>query len=236
MPAQEKNFCRSSEAAEPSFPLTMSKFDAILFDLDGTLADTRADLAAALNASLLKFGREPLSVTAVTALIGDGARPLLRKALSRADEETLEEALGFFLAHYLDHCVEKTALYPGVAETLPRLGVAALGVVTNKPLPPTEAILKALKIRPLFKVVLGGDSLPVRKPSPEPLLEAVRQLGTSPGRTLMVGDSAVDVVAARAAGMASCVVTYGYRSEEELKAASPDFTIKAFPDLQGLLH
>lgn len=205
--------------------------DAIFFDLDGTLADTREDIARSLNHALGRLGRPPLPLERVKRIIGDGFRTLLERALDTTDPGPVEEGLAVFAPHYLEHCADHTILYPGVRETLERLSSKKLAVVTNKPQAHTRAILKVLAVNDFFREILAGDSLPVRKPKPEPLLEAARRLGVEPGRTLMVGDSPGDIQAGKAAGSLTCGVTFGYRAAEEIKAAGPDFIVSEFAQL-----
>jgi phosphoglycolate phosphatase len=207
----------------------------VLFDLDGTLIDSRRDIAASVNHTLSVLGRAPLSVERVERMVGDGVRQLLTRAYGPMDEPTLQRALEIFLPYYQDHCVDSTSLYPGVMETLHSLKGKGLAIVTNKPLAHTEKTLKALGLDSHFPVVLGGDSLPRRKPDPDPLWEALRRLDVPAANALMVGDSPMDIQAARSAGVRVAAVSYGFRTGEELKACSPDFLIGAFTELREVL-
>ncbi|MGQ0645822.1 MAG: phosphoglycolate phosphatase [Elusimicrobiota bacterium] len=200
-----------------------------MFDLDGTLADTREDIAASVNEALRRLGRPPRDVAEIKGFIGDGFRSLMKRALGAEDEALADRALEIFSPHYLAHCADRSALYPGVSATLERLSGRALAVVTNKPEAHSRAILKALGLEKFFPVVLGGDSLPVRKPDPGPLREALRRLGVPAEAALMVGDSANDIRAAKAAGVSVCAVTYGYRPREELAGA--DMILDRIEDL-----
>jgi phosphoglycolate phosphatase len=149
----------------------------VLFDLDGTLIDSRRDIAACVNFTLAALGRRsPLSVESVGQMVGDGVRQLLARAAGPLDEATMKRALEIFLSYYFDHCADTTQLYPNVMETLKALRPRGLAVVTNKPMAHTEKTLKALGVESLFEVVLGGDSLLMRKPDPGPVTEAITAL------------------------------------------------------------
>ena len=209
--------------------------DALLFDLDGTLADTREDIALSLNHTLARLGRPPVNLEQVTRFIGDGARQLVARALGGAENGALQAAMNIFLPHYTDHCADHLRLYPGAKSVLEMFSQKGLAVVTNKPEAATRLVLKALGIDGFIKVVIGGDTLAARKPSPEPLLEAARRLGVSPALAGMVGDSPGDIQAGKAAGMWTCAVTYGYRTAEELKAAAPHALISNLEGLQEVI-
>lgn len=214
----------------------MMEVKGILFDLDGTLIDSRRDIAACVNYTLSELGGyPPLSLESVEQMVGDGVRQLLTRAAGPMDEPTMKRALDIFLPYYFDHCADTTQLYPNVLETLNALGSRGLAVVTNKPMAHTEKTLKALGMDDLFPVVLGGDSLATRKPHPAPVLEAVRRLGVSPDQALMVGDSPMDIHAARSAGVRVAAVTYGFRTGAELMSHAPDYLLGGFAELREVL-
>jgi phosphoglycolate phosphatase len=215
---------------------TALKVDALLFDLDGTLVDTREDILGSVNHALAAVGRPPRRLEEVTDFIGDGALQLMERSLGPSDPAVLRTAHDLFIDHYEAHCTDRSVLYPGVRELLGRLARRPLAVVTNKPMDHTRRLLKALGVDVLFREVVAGDSLPVRKPRPEPLLEAARRLGSVPARTLMVGDSAIDVVAGKAAGMLTCAVTGGYRPVRELEEAGPDLVLGDLAELDRRLE
>jgi phosphoglycolate phosphatase len=209
-----------------------SRFRAILFDLDGTLVDTLADLTSAVNFVLGRSGRPVRSQEEIRGFIGDGARRLLKESLGRPSGEAVEEAYSMFAPYYLAHCADRSALYPGVQDVLDRLRPAArLGVVTNKPEAPARLILTRLGVLDRFDVVIAGDTLPVKKPDPGPVREALQRLGVAAWDALMVGDSPGDVRAARAAGASSCGVLYGYRPEKELRDEKPSCVINEFREI-----
>lgn len=213
------------------------RVDLLIFDLDGTLVDSRQDLTASVNHALGRMGLPPLPIETVTGFIGDGARLLFTRSLEAArgvaDEAEVEAGLRAFREHYGLHLLDATRPYPGVPEALQVLGQKAMAVATNKPEDFSLAILKGLGLHHHFRVVLGGDSTPHKKPHPaqaEAILAAVR---LPPAAALVVGDSPQDIAMARAAGCGACAVTYGLRPREELAAAAPDFLLD---DLRDLPH
>lgn len=184
----------------------------ILFDLDGTLIDSAADLAMAVNLTRRDFGLPPKSLPEVISAVGNGVRKLLERTIPECADR-MEELLARQRKHYGDHLLDQTALYPGVEETLRRLAGAGhrLGVVTNKPAAATHAILEGLGILPLFGAVIGGGDCAKLKPDPEPLFLAAERLGThlTPD-DWMVGDSFTDLGAGRNAGIKRCFCTFGF--------------------------
>jgi len=203
---------------------------AVLFDLDGTLVETRQDIATGVNLLLVERGYAPMPVDAVARYVGHGARNLITRCLEESgapssSADDLEQALHRFRIHYGAHLLETTHAYPGIPDLLGRLARAgiALAVVTNKPEDLSRGILRGLDLSRFFRVVIGGESLPERKPHPGPLLQAREELAAQQGETLMVGDSTIDIEAARAARVAVAAVTWGFSSRESLIAASPDY-------------
>jgi phosphoglycolate phosphatase len=193
---------------------------AIAFDLDGTLLDTIHDLAAATNALLEELGDSPLPKETIRTLVGKGIPNLLRRALAIArevpaeaiDDETLADALARYPRHYTSVLGRETRAYPGMREGLDRLSAMGfpLAIITNKAHRFVAPHLEHAGIAECFSLVIGGDSLPTRKPQPGPLLHCAQALGITPQRLLMVGDSVNDVAAARAAGCPVLVLPYGY--------------------------
>lgn len=188
-------------------------FDTVVFDLDGTLADTAPDLAAALNAALRALGRPIVPAESVRHLVGHGARALLRRGLAtsgEADEALVERGLSAFLDYYAAHICDGTSIYPGLElalDELARRGVA-LAVCTNKPERLTRALIGALGWQDRFSAIIAGDTLAVRKPDPAPLREAIARAGG--GRAVLIGDSIVDADTARAAGLPFVAVSFGF--------------------------
>lgn len=216
-------------------------YKCLLFDLDGTLVDSRADLANSVNLMLTELGRDPLSSCRVLNFVGEGARLLVERSLSASAEippqpDEVDHALKIFQHHYREHLLDFTRVYPEVEETLSSLSHVPKAIVTNKPYEFSVALLEGLGMLSQFQVVLGGDSLPERKPSPMMLLEAARSIGVSPSACLMVGDTKFDVVAGQAAGMKTCGYVPGFRGRTELAEAGADFLIERFSELCVLVE
>ncbi len=214
----------------------MSRFRLLVFDLDGTLVDSTVDLASAVNAMLAQLapGTPPLPVPVVRSLVGNGAANLVGASLRRAGlDHSLEQALPLFLHHYSRCLLDTTRLYPGIAEELAALRGCALAVLSNKPGPMCRVILEGLGVAPLFARIWGTGDFPGRKPEPGPLLLLMRELGTLPGETLLVGDSAVDVRTARAAGVTVYGVSWGL-DPQSLAEEPPDAMLGNLSDLRKL--
>ncbi|RQW82708.1 MAG: HAD-IIIA family hydrolase [Geobacter sp.] len=212
----------------------MKKIDLILFDLDGTLIDSLDDLANATNQMLLSLGRAAVSREQVRGYVGQGARRLVERAMPDAATEEIERGLSLFLVYNEEHIVDRTRLYPGVVETLTTLRDAGLtlAVVSNKNAALCTKVLTTLEADGFFACVIGADSLPERKPSPEPLLKVLRYFAVPPERAVMVGDSVNDIAAGQAAGLATIGCTFGYGDLAEIKDA--DFLIDSLPELLKL--
>lgn len=213
---------------------------SLLFDLDGTLIDSRADLATSINLMLGDCGLAQLGEERIISFVGEGAKLLVERSLAAAGEGAanagqIDEALDIFKRHYGNHLLDRTTLYPEVCETLDRLDQFPLAVVTNKPFEFTVAILEGFGLRERFTAVIGGDSLPERKPSPLMLHEAARRCNVPTSRALMIGDSRIDVAAGRNAGMATCGYTSGFRGRDELAAAGADYLIDHLGELVAIV-
>lgn len=213
------------------------RFQAVLFDLDGTLIDSRGDIAAAANHARAAFGLPPLSEEAVGAFVGRGVRHLAAGVLETGEEDRIEQGVQVLMDHYRAHPVDRTTVFPGAFELLSVLKEREvdLGVVSNKPEAVTGRVLEALGLTPYFAVVLGHEATPRAKPHPDPLLLALERLGSSPAASALVGDSPVDVEAARAAGMRVAVVAHGFSSRKDLEAAGPDWIAGNLEGLRSFL-
>jgi len=212
------------------------RFRLIIFDLDGTLIDSRVDVANAANAARASVDLASLPLETVQGYVGDGVTKLVERILPENKRDAFDAALAAFLEFYAAHSLDHTTLYPGVRETVETLAQSRkLAVVTNKRRYLTMPILEGLGIAGFFAQVVGGDGPLARKPSPEPLLSVCEAEGIPPNESLMVGDSPTDVSAARAAGISVCGVTYGYKPPEVVRAANPDFIINSIPGLLELV-
>jgi phosphoglycolate phosphatase len=209
-------------------PIPAASLRLLVFDLDGTLIDSGADLCASVNAMLHHFGRPPLPQEVISTYIGDGAARLVSRALGEPVEAAfLDSAVAYFLDYYREHKLDQTYVYPGVFASLDSLRCEPAGaprsmaVLTNKPIGPSLAICEALGLSPYFFRIYGGNSFASKKPDPEGLLALIGEAGASPEETLMIGDSDVDIMTARNAGVWSIGCTYGL-SPHTLAAVPPD--------------
>ena len=210
-------------------------YDLFVFDLDGTLARTREDLAESVNHALERIGQPRRALEEVTRFIGNGARLHLERALGpKASEPLLAEGLRIFLEHYEEHCLDRTKLYPGVLEVTAALAGAGktLTVLTNKPTSMSLKILRGLGVADRFVRIDGADSFARKKPDPMGLQDHMAGCSIPPGRTLMIGDSAVDAATARAAGTACAGALWGFKPEE-FDAEPPDHFLRSMEDLLG---
>lgn len=206
----------------------------VLFDLDGTLVDSRQDLADSASDMLAAYGAPAVSAGAIAEMVGDGAAMLVRRALASAGVEVdPREALARFLEHYEERLLGHTKPYEGVVSLLERLaGRTGLAILTNKPELHTHRLLDGLHLAQYFAWVVGGDSPYGRKPDPAGLTHVREAAGVSAARTMHVGDSIVDVRTAERAGVAVCLAAWGYGGARgDLDDATPDFVAADITDL-----
>lgn len=207
--------------------------ELLIFDLDGTLVDSRIDIANSINYMRRRLDLEPLPIETIASFIGEGASALVRRALgNRVSEAQVKEALDIFLPHYAQHLLDNTVQYPEVNETLAELARRGkpLAVLTNKPTEMTRRILEGLGLAELFALILGGDSFERKKPDPMGVHYIINAIGSSPERTLVIGDLPNDILAGRNAGAWTCGVTYGLAGER-VAEAQPDFLIRRISEL-----
>src|ERR1700730_10616091 len=194
--------------------MTDAKFSgvrALIFDLDGTLIDSKLDLIHSVNAMLREMKRPQLASETISGYIGHGAPQLVARAMAgTATEEELKHALQFFLGYYEDHKMDNTCAYPGVAETLERLTQLPMAVLTNKPARISMRILKTLGLEEYFRAIYGGSSFESKQPDPFGAATILREFAVAPQESMIVGDSEVDVQTARNAGMLAAAVNYGF--------------------------
>ena len=211
--------------------------DLIIFDLDGTLVDSKLDLAQSVNATRKQFGLTPMENDLVYSYVGNGAQVLIRKAMGpEPNEEEIRKALEYFLAYYREHMLDDTRLYPGVRDSLDRLRDAGvcLSVLTNKPVHFSRDIVAGLGVGGHFFRVYGGNSFEQKKPDPMGVYALLAESEVPKERAMIVGDSAVDVLTARNAGVAVCGVTYGFQPQT-LQEQPPDFTVDRMEQLADRL-
>lgn len=214
-----------------------------IIDLDGTLLDTAADLAAGTNAMLAELGRAPLPVEEVARYVGKGGEVLVHRALTRSldgrvDAGMAARAMAAFLHHYARENGAHSRVYAGVVEGLQAMKAQGLKLacVTNKPQAFSESLLAAKGLAPWFDLVVGGDLLPRRKPDPLPMLHVCERFGIEPSRMIAIGDSDNDAAAARAAGMPVLVVPYGYNEGRPPESIDADGIVASLADVPSLLE
>lgn len=188
----------------------------LIFDLDGTLIDSKLDLANSVNAARVHMGMPPIENDTVYSYVGNGAPVLIRRAMgAEASEAAIEEALAYFLGYYREHMLEHTRLYAGVREALDELkaGGMPMAVLTNKPVRFSRDLVAGLGLKDHFFQVYGGNSFEQKKPHPMGVDELLKESGTQREAAWMIGDSAVDIRTARNARIKACGVTYGFQPE-----------------------
>jgi phosphoglycolate phosphatase len=188
----------------------------LIFDLDGTLIDSKLDLVHSVNAARGLMGLPPISEKLVSSYVGNGAPVLMRRALGpEASEADVQRGLEFFLSYYRAHMLDNTRLYPGVKDALDRLreGGSKMAVLTNKPVRFSRSIVEGLGLTQHFFQVYGGNSFEQKKPDPIGIETLLRESGLARDRTIMVGDSGVDIQTARNAKVRACGVSYGFQPE-----------------------
>ena len=224
-------------------PIPGDHIRLVIFDLDGTLVDSRLDLANSVNGMLRHYGRPELPQEVIASYIGDGAPMLVRRALGDPDDDQfLQEALEIFLVYYRAHKLDTTVLYPGIVEALRAMRLSrngaperSMAVLSNKPVNPSRAIVEALGLSEFFPQVYGGNSFHTKKPDPLGALTLARDYQVEPRQSLIVGDSDIDVLTARNAGMWSCGVKYGF-APHSLEQAPPDVLVDSPHELPLVFH
>jgi phosphoglycolate phosphatase len=213
----------------------LSSVRALIFDLDGTLIDSKQDLILSVNAMLREMRRGELADETISAYIGHGAPQLVARALGKStSEEEMQRALKFFLGYYEEHKMDTTRAYPGVAETLEQLAAMPMAILTNKPVRISGRILDELGLSKYFRAVYGGNSFETKKPDPLGAKTILREFRAAPKEALLIGDSEVDIQTARNAGTLAAAVNYGFGTHD--RAAHPaDAYLDRLGDLVPLL-
>ena len=208
-------------------------FDLYLFDLDGTLVDTRRDIAEAVNHVLRLHDRPVAELATVISWVGDGVDDMMKRAFKTDEGQFVGELVDEFRSSYMDHCTDFSHLYESCAETLTSLQErgAHLSVLTNKPQDLSLEILRRLGILQYFDRVVGPNDADLRKPNPSNLLSLIRDIGASRERTLMIGDSRNDILVANNAGIASCGCTFGYIGRDALLELKPTYLVDSLPQI-----
>jgi phosphoglycolate phosphatase len=213
----------------------MIPIDALLFDLDGTLVDSRRDLAISVQHLQKHYGARPSLEKEVAAFVGDGVVKLVQRALPDLPQNQLEQSIVAFKKFYREHCLDHTKLYPGVRDMLRHFRRKKMAVVTNKPVRISGYMLEELGLSSYFAVLIGGDSLKYKKPHPEPVLNALKTLGIhSAIRAVVVGDGPNDVLSGRAAGARTCGIKSNIGDHQKLTKSRPDFMINSMKELMHI--
>ncbi|HSN88949.1 MAG TPA: phosphoglycolate phosphatase [Thermoanaerobaculia bacterium] len=212
--------------------------EAVVFDLDGTLIDSRRDIATAINRMRGELGLPPLALEQIVTMVGEGARLLVERALgSGFTPEEADRALARYLIHYDEVCLETTEPYPGVSEMLAALAKSyPLALLSNKGEALSRKILDGLGLTPLFREILGGDTLPTRKPDPSGLLLVAERLEVPAGKLLLVGDTWVDAETAKNAGCPFALVEWGFPRPPKLDGVQADLRVARAEELTAALE
>ncbi len=224
--------------------IPVAKIKLLIFDLDGTLVDSRLDLSNSVNAMLRHFGRPELPCDVIASYVGDGAPMLVRRSLGDPEDEAfVQQALQFFLDFYREHKLDNTYVYYGMKRALETIRISADGqiserkmaVLTNKPVNASRQIVQALGLWEFFAQVYGGNSFPTKKPDPMGVRTLLKESGAGTKETLIIGDSDIDVLTGRNAGIWTCGVTYGF-APHSLELAPPDVRVDSPAELAQVLR
>jgi len=214
----------------------MKNIELIIFDLDGTLVDSKKDIANAVNFTLKKLGLPEKSIEKISSYIGGGVEELIRKSLGNERTGILKKALSTFIAYYREHSTDQSRLYPNVSEVLEYFSNKRKALVTNRKVDLAADTLKTLGIRGYFENIIGGDDIGCMKPSSCPLDRTISKLNMDKNKTIIVGDMGIDVVAGKSAGIATCAVTYGIGKKEDIIKAGPDYIIDDIIKLKDIIN
>ena len=212
----------------------MKKISLIVYDFDGTLVDTFADIAGSVNLALTEMGLNPLDKKTIRGNIGSGMFNLMTRSLMESGCNDIETSVLLFQKHYSHHLLDNTNFYPNGKETVEYFFDKTNAILSNKPISFIEKILKALSFSKPFDSIIGGDSLDVKKPDPKGLLLMMNKFNCPPKKTLMVGDSAIDIETGKHAGVITCGVTYGLGNLDSLTNSNPDYLIDNLSQLKSL--
>ena len=210
------------------------KYELLIFDLDGTLIDTRKDIANSANAMLEHYGLKPKTVSELTSYVGDGIAAFVERCIGDTDLD-FEEAVTLFKGFYTDKLLENTRPYDGVMVLLDRLHMHRRVILTNKAFVPSKTIVNGLGLAPYFELLVGGDTLPRKKPFPDGVEYILETTGVDRDRTLLIGDGRNDIITAGKAGVQSVYVSWGFSDNGSVSDLNPDFRIDTPEELLNIL-
>lgn len=205
--------------------MAQTPVDLLIFDLDGTLIESKWDIAYAVNFTLKELGLPERPIEEIFGFVGDGVKRLLRLAVGEGNQEKFEEALKVFRGHYLEHCLDRTTFYPGIEPMLEHFAHKQKVIATNKSIEYTRVILNGLGPQH-FMYMVGGDNGFGLKPEPGMLLHIISKMGVPKDRTVLVGDSTNDINGGHNAGIRVCAVGYGMGNRQKMQACQPDWFIE----------
>lgn len=208
--------------------------DLLIFDLDGTLVDTKKDIAVSANFALKKLSLPTLPEKVIHSYVGKGISNLMEGCLEEKRQNELPEAVRLFREHYGAHLAVHSQLYPGVLEVLNHFADKKMAVLSNKIESFSSELLRQLRVRDYFDIVWGGDTGPSMKPHPHGIEQILKRLKVQPDRAVVVGDSTVDIETGKNAGILTCAVTYGFDSRPKLKKAKPDYLVSSWKTILKL--
>ncbi len=213
----------------------MPEADLIIFDLDGTLIDSRQDIAHCVNWTLHDMGLPAIDHDVIYSYVGHGVRTLMEGAVKEAHgDDGYEQAMRLFDKHYSAHLLDHTQLFPGMADVLETYREKSLAIITNKPQKYTDPIIEGLGLGSYFGAVLGREACERPKPHPDPIYKVMATQPADKSRTVIIGDTEVDVVAGKNAGIMTCGVLFGFGNAQLVREAEPDFLIQEVKELLGI--
>jgi phosphoglycolate phosphatase len=224
------------ETSRRGVPASMKSVELLIFDLDGTLIDSKADIAWSVNAALEKFGRQQLGQELISSYVGFGIRPLFESLVAQDPSFDLEAVHHEFMNLYTHHLADRTRPYPGMVDVLEHFSAKTKVVLTNKSQAFADKIIDILDLRRFFPRVYGRDAFAKRKPDPEPVSEICRVFACVPAKAVIIGDTEVDLLAGKGAGIMTCAALYGYGTRARLELEKPDFTIDCAAELLRLFR
>jgi phosphoglycolate phosphatase len=214
--------------------LAMSDVDLLIWDLDGTLIDSRRDIADCVNWTLQDMGLETIPHEHIYRYVGHGVRALIQGAVEEAHGQDYDTAMKIFDTHYRAHLLDHTQLYEGLLDVLEYYRTKQMAIITNKPQRYTDPIIEGLELKPYFGAILGREACIEMKPHPQPVFKVMELLPAAAERTVIIGDTEIDIEAGRRAGIRTCGVLFGFGNEESVRAAAPDYLVEQPLDLKSI--